>query len=394
MNLPIVPSDSSSLNGILTTSTTTSTTTDTFSPFAQKPTSPTTALPSVFSLLPTDFAALGYRGDAVNLFSRIQRIATWENGTPVLGKEARELLLSQYRFTLPDVVESITAQDGATRYALRFAHDAAPNTVEAVHMPRAVKNPRTTLCISSQVGCAMGCTFCATATMGLVRNLSAGDIVSEVLRLMIDRGPTSGHQLNLVFMGMGEPLHNLKEVARAVEILCHPMGVGMSPQRITVSTSGLVPGIEELATINPRPLLAISVNSTENIARSRVMPVNRAYPLEKLRETLLKYPFRPREKVTLEYVMLADVNDTDDDAVRLADFAQGLRHNINLIPMNEHALSAFKAPSEEKVQHFTKILMERGCFVTTRANRARDVRGACGQLVQEGRKNRPQTPVS
>ncbi len=334
---------------------------------------------SLWSLLPHDLAPA--RGDASVLFSRIQRVSTWKDGAPDVGKAGRALIAA-CDASLPRIEEKHTSDDGSTRVVMATSDG---HRIECVHMPRAVKNPRVTLCVSSQVGCAMGCTFCATGTMGIKRNLTAGEIVGEVLALMHAMGPGSGHQLNLVFMGMGEPLHNLDHVARAIEVLCHDKGVGMSPNRITVSTSGLVPGIERLARLplRVRPLLALSVNSTTDEARSRVMPVNRAWNLARLKQALLAWPARKGEKILLEYVLLAGVNDKDDDATRLAEFASGFKHNVNVIPLNEHASTSLRAPTDDRVLAFARRLTELGCLATVRNNRGRDVRGACGQLVQE-----------
>ena len=334
-------------------------------------------LPSLWAALPADYPS--FAGDAARLFARVQRTATWRDGRPDVGKRARAALAA-FDDALPTIVDVATSDDGASRVVLQTVDG---HKIEAVHMPRATKNPRTTLCISSQVGCAMGCTFCATGSMGIVRNLSAGEIVGEVLALMRALGPSSGHALNVVFMGMGEPLHNVAHVQRAVEVLCDARGVGMSPNRITVSTSGLVSGIAKMATWPVRPLLALSVNATTDEARSRVMPVNRAWNLAALKQALRAWPLRNGEKLLLEYVLLAGENDSLDDAARLADFASGLRCNVNLIPLNEHDKTAHKAPHDERVGAFFDALAQRGCLVTVRANRARDVRGACGQLVQE-----------
>jgi 23S rRNA (adenine2503-C2)-methyltransferase len=337
---------------------------------------------SVWSLLPDELASLVPDADPGALFARLQRIATWTEGTPTLGKRARAAL-AHLDFSLPQLAETHPSTDGSTRLVLR-THDG--RQIEAVHMPRAVKNPRVTVCISSQVGCAMACTFCATGTMGIVRNLTAGEIVGQVLTVMGALGPPKGHQLTLVFMGMGEPLHNLEHVARAIEVLCHTRGVGLSPNRITVSTSGLVPGIERLAQWPVRPLLALSVNATTDETRSRIMPVNRRWGLAELKATLLRFPLRNGEKLLLEYVLLRGVNDTEADAERLAAFAHGLRHNVNVIPLNEHVGTELRAPDDAWVQHFARSLTARGCLCTVRDNRGRDVRGACGQLVQAGRR--------
>jgi len=250
-------------------------------------------------------------------------------------------------------------------------------------MPRRDGDRRVTCCVSSQVGCALGCTFCATGAMGLTRNLTAGEIVGQVLAVMRELGTARGDLLFLVFMGMGEPLHNLDHVHRAIRVLCHPEGAGLSARRITVSTAGLVPGIERLARMEPRPQLDLSVNATTDEARSATMPVNRAWGLARLRRALDDWGLRPHERFLFEYVLLAGVNDGLDDADRLADWLGDLvrRHNVNLIPMNEHARAPFVEPSEERLQAFVRRLRERGCFVSVRRSRSRDVSGACGQLA-------------
>jgi 23S rRNA (adenine2503-C2)-methyltransferase len=257
--------------------------------------------------------------------------------------------------------------------------------IEAVLMPREFRDPRVTLCLSSQVGCAMGCTFCATGAMGIRRNLSAGEIVGQVLALLRASGPGKPHQIALLFMGMGEPLHNLAHVHRAIRVVNHDRGLRISTRRITVSTAGLAGGIERLAGLSPRPWLALSLNATTDAARGAVMPVNRAWNLKRLRQALEAWPLAPRERLTVEYVLMAGFNDTLEDADRLAEWLGPLRerHNVNLIRMNEHADSAFKEPTEDTLNAFVGRLKARGCFVTVRRSRGRDVRGACGQLMRE-----------
>jgi 23S rRNA (adenine2503-C2)-methyltransferase len=184
-------------------------------------------------------------------------------------------------------------------------------------------------------------------------------------------------------MGMGEPLHNLPEVARAIQVLCHVRGLGLSPRRVTVSTSGLVPEIEQLGALETRPLLALSLNATTDEVRREIMPIGRRYSLAELRRALEQFPVRPRERITIEYVLLQGVNDSRADAERLADFCVGFPHNINLIPFNEHSLSPFRASSEACVDDFARaILARRPTLVTVRRSRGRDVQAACGQLVQ------------
>ncbi|HJU83034.1 MAG TPA: 23S rRNA (adenine(2503)-C(2))-methyltransferase RlmN [Holophagaceae bacterium] len=338
--------------------------------------------PSAWSLMPEDFAAMGCPGRPEHVFNRLQRPWTWKEGRPWLAKATWAWLEANTDLSLPEESERLGSADGSTKLALRLSDG---HRIEAVHMPRKVRNPRVTYCISSQVGCAMGCTFCATGAMGILRNLTAGEIVGQVLRLMATLGPGRGDQLTLVFMGMGEPLHNLDHLHRAIQVMCHAQGLDLSARRITVSTSGLVSGIEKLSKLAPRPLLALSLNATTDEARSATMPVNRVWNLQRLRAALDAWGPRPNEKFTFEYVLLAGVNDTDADADRLAAWLGDLRskHNLNLIPMNEHAHAPFHEPLEQRIQAFSDRLKTHGCFVTVRRSRGRDVQAACGQLVKE-----------
>lgn len=330
-----------------------------------------------YGLLPEQLAALGVPA-ALACFSRLQRPWLWAAGKPWVSQAARPLL-EPIGLARPRVAASQASSDGSHKLLLELGSDR----IEAVHMPRAVGGGRVTLCISSQVGCAMGCGFCATASMGFVRQLSAGEIVAQVLSVLAELGPRQPSQLTLVFMGMGEPLHNLPEVARAIQVLCHGHGLGLSPKRITVSTSGLVPEIALLGALETRPLLALSLNATTDEVRREIMPIARRYPLAELRRALEQFPLRPRERITIEYVLLQGINDSAADAVRLADFCAGFAHNINLIPFNEHPLAPFRASSEPCVAEFARaILARRPTLVTVRRSRGRDVQAACGQLVQ------------
>ncbi len=338
--------------------------------------------PSAFALLPEDFQALGAPARPEHIFTQCQHPWVWVEGRPRLNRELREWMASNLDMALPEILERHPSEDGSTKVVLGLADG---QRIEAVHMPREVRNPRVTLCLSSQVGCAMGCTFCATGTMGIRRNLTAGEIVGQVLVLLKELGPEKPHQITLVFMGMGEPLHNLDHVHRAIRVFNHQQGLNISTRRITVSTSGLVPGIERLAKLHPRPWLAISLNATTDASRSAVMPVNRVWNLARLRQALANWPLAPKEKLTIEYVLMEGVNDTLDDAERLAEWMGPLRetHNLNLIRMNEHAESSFREPLEAGMNAFVGRLKALGCFVTVRKSRGRDVQGACGQLIRE-----------
>ncbi len=330
-----------------------------------------------FGLTTDELVALGVPAPFAS-FERLQRPWLWKGGAPLLGRAARAML-EPYGLELPEVVERRQSLDGSCKLLLAFGEDR----VEAVHMPRDVAGGRVTLCISSQVGCAMGCGFCATASMGFHRQLSAGEIVAQVLCVMAELGPRHPSALTLVFMGMGEPLHNLPQVARAIQLLCHERGLGLSPKRVTVSTSGLVPQIAELGRLTPRPLLAVSLNATTDELRRELMPIGRRYSLLALQQALVSYPLRPRERITVEYVLLAGVNDTAADAARLAAYCRDFPHNINLIPYNAHPRAPFSAPSEPEVDAFARALLdERPLLVTVRRSRGRDVHAACGQLVQ------------
>lgn len=338
-------------------------------------------LPSAWSLLPADLAAQGCPGRPEHVFSRLQRVRTWRPDSLFLSREIRAWLEAHTDLSLPRILESHPSADGSTKIVLELSDG---HRVEAVHMPRKENDPRVTYCLSSQVGCAMGCTFCATGAMGIKRNMTAGEIVGQVLALMRQLGPSQGEYVYLVFMGMGEPLHNLDHVHRAITVLCHPEGLLLSPWRITVSTSGLVSGIEKLAKMEPRPQLALSLNATTDEARSATMPVNRAWNLARLRRAIDAWELKRNERLLFEYVLLAGVNDTVEDADRLVAWLGELRHrhNVNLIPMNEHAHASFREPAEGRVQAFARRLHEHGCFVTVRRSRGRDVQGACGQLVR------------
>jgi 23S rRNA (adenine2503-C2)-methyltransferase len=277
-------------------------------------------------------------------------------------------------------VDAHPSEDGSVKYVFHLRDGLQ---VEAVYMPFA---SRTTLCLSSQVGCALGCTFCATGAMGFKRHLTPGEIVGQVYHMRRQHFDVKQEnpRYNVVFMGMGEPLHNLKNLMKAFELLTHRFGLVMSEKDIGVSTSGLVPRIRELAQFEKRPRLMISIASTTNEARSAIMPVNRAYPLEKLMETLEAFPLKKGEKLMLSYVVIAGVNDTEADAERLSQMASRLTCLVNLIPMNEHNQSpGMREPHEEALQRFYQQLLDRDVFATIRRSRGRDVGAACGQLIAQ-----------
>ena len=286
----------------------------------------------------------------------------------------RQALSAEFRVGLPKVDRRIEATDGTVRYLLGLADR---RSVEAVCLPEATRD---TLCISTQVGCPVDCKFCFTALMGLERNLSAGEIVGQVLTLAREhRLEPRRRSLNIVMMGMGEPLLNLAEVLKATRLLADPKGVGISLKRITVSTSGITPVIEELAREPLRPELAVSLNASTQEMRQRLMPITKKYPVAELLEVCRRYPLRARERLTFEYVLLKGVNDSDADARRVVRLLANIRCRVNLIPFNPGPGIDFETPSVERVGAFQQILRAGiPCFV--RKPRGREIQAACGQL--------------
>jgi len=266
------------------------------------------------------------------------------------------------------------SRDGTRRYLLKLSDG---KTVEAVFMP---EEARDTLCISTQVGCPVDCRFCLTALMGLERNLTAGEIVGQVLHLAQDNNLWAHEKrLNIVMMGQGEPLLNLAAVLKATRLLCDPKGLNISPRRITVSTSGIIPRIAELGKAEPRPKLAISLNASTEEQRRELMPITRKYHLRDLIEACRAYPLRPWERLTFEYVLLKGVNDSDADARRVVKLLAPLRCKVNLIALNPGPGIPYETPAPERVAAFQAIVRRSiPCFI--RKPRGLDIYAACGQL--------------
>ncbi len=289
----------------------------------------------------------------------------------------RKELASKVSVGLPELAAEYQSSDGTRRYLLKLQDD---RTVEAVLMP---EEGRDTICISSQVGCPVNCQFCLTALMGLERNLTAGEIVGQVLFVMRAHGiSTESDRLNIVMMGMGEPLLNLPNVIKATRLLTDPAGIGISPRRITLSTAGIVPKIAELGREPVRPKLAISLNASSEEQRRELMPITRKYSLKDLLAACKAYPLRPWEKLTFEYVLLKGVNDADADARRVVKLLAHLNAKVNLIALNPGPGIAFETPDAERVHAFQAIVRRAmPCFV--RKPRGRDIFAACGQLKRE-----------
>ena len=336
----------------------------------------------------------GWRG--AQLFEGLyrHRWTRWDAFTP-LSKDLRLRLEAAADLQWPAIIQSRPSEDGATKHAF---HLTDGKQVEGVHMPYAVRGSglrpappeplgfesldRVTLCLSSQVGCAMGCTFCATGQMGILRNLTAAEIVGQVVAMLNHHGHPPEVPVNLVFMGMGEPLHNLDHLMAAFALLTDPKGLAIPPRRITVSTSGLVSGIERLGAFPKRPRLALSLNATTDEHRSRIMPVNRVWNLAALAQALGRFPLQSGERITLEYVLLKGLTDSLEDGRRLVAFARRFPSKINLIPFNPHEGNGFEPPDEARIGALCRLLVEAGLTVSVRRSRGQDVGGACGQLVR------------
>ena len=270
------------------------------------------------------------------------------------------------------------ALDGTRKYAFRTSQG---DVVESVFIPNASANGRNTLCISSQVGCAVDCKFCLTASLGLRRNLKAGEISEQLLRVKQELGKDVPIQ-NIVMMGMGEPLHNYRNLLKALRFMSDPKGANISPRRITVSTAGLVPKIPMLGR-DTDVCLAVSLNATTNDVRNEIMPINKKWNIQALLKACKEFPLKNRRRITFEYVLLKDINDSLADARRLAKLLQPFKCKINVIPYNEHPESPYKRPSEEKVAAFVEILRNKRFSTFVRTSRGDDISAACGQLGVE-----------
>ena len=316
---------------------------------------------------------------------RGEQIWRWVHGRMVdsidemtnLPKDLRAKLAEIATVGTLEVAEIQTSRDGTRKLRLTTRDG---KSIESVIIPDGEK---TTQCISSQVGCAIDCQFCATAKLGLSRNLEPGEIVDQVYRarkLLAEVDP--GRRItNLVYMGMGEPLHNYDNMIASLRILTHDLGAGMSQRRITVSTAGMVPRIEKLGREDIRPNLAISLNASSDEVRDEIMPINRKWNIEKLLGAIRAYPLEARRRVTFEYVLLAGVNDSLADASRLAKLLRGIRCKVNIIPWNPHPDAPYQRPSAAAIDAFQNECKRLGLPTYLRTPRGDDIDAACGQLA-------------
>jgi len=305
-----------------------------------------------------------------------------------LPRALRERLQRDAAVGLPHVEKRFASSDGTVRYLLRLDDG---KTVETVWMP---EDDRHTLCLSTQAGCAVMCRFCATGLLGLLRNLTAAEIVGQVLLALEDNRDHLRPATNIVLMGQGEPLLNYDATLRALRLMADSEGMNIPWRRITLSTSGIIPGIRRLAAEPERPKLAISLNATTEDERRRLMPVTRKYHLAELVEACRRYPLRSWERLTFEYVLLGGENDSPQDAARLISLLAGLRAKVNLIPWNPTPSLPFSAPETERVEEFQQTLRSAGLLAFVRKPRGQDIYAACGQLASLDAATAPPLSIS
>lgn len=311
-----------------------------------------------------------------------KRITTDPEQMTDLSRALRAKLADGTSAAVPALVRRDISSDGTEKFLLRLADG---RNIESVFIP---DTPAMTFCISTQVGCAMGCAFCLTGKMGLTRHLTAGEIVGQVHVLAQATGLLD-KRFNLVLMGMGEPLHNYDHTMKSLRILADAQGMGLTPRRITLSTVGLVPALERLGHEPFVPNLAISLHATTEEQRDHLVPVNHKYSLAQLMAACRSFPVRHRGRITFEYVLLNEVNDTPADARRLVKLMRGIQAKVNLLPLNAAAGIPFERPSDERVNAFARVLADARVTVSVRKSRGRDIRAACGQLLVEGSRRSP-----
>jgi 23S rRNA (adenine2503-C2)-methyltransferase len=299
-----------------------------------------------------------------------------------LSQPLRAQLAERFTISTPELIHEARSTDGTRKFLFQLADG---KRIESVYIP---DTPKQTFCISSQVGCAMDCDFCLTGKMGFVRNLTPAEITGQV-RVLAEQTGLLDRPFNIVLMGMGEPLHNYDAVMTSMRMLADEQGLAVSPRRVTLSTVGIVPAMERLASEPMMPNLAVSLHATTNATRDKIAPVNRKYPLEQLLDACRRFPLKRRNRITFEYVLLDGVNDTPEDARRLARLLGDIKAKVNLLPLNAAPGIPYERPSDDRVNAFAQILADHHITVSVRKSRGRDIRAACGQLIVEGQKRSP-----
>jgi 23S rRNA (adenine2503-C2)-methyltransferase len=318
-----------------------------------------------------------YRADQVLKWIYSGYASSFDDMTNI-AKQDRAVLSEVFVIPALTIARTEISSDGTRKFLFRLEDK---HTIESVLIP---DDDRQTFCISSQVGCRQACRFCLTGSGGFVRDLLACEIADQVLevsRILKQEGKRG--ITNIVLMGMGEPLANLDEVTKALTIITSEPGLGFSPRRVTVSTDGLVPEIGKLGNSGVKVNLAVSLNATTDEVRDRLMPVNRRYPIKELLDSCRHFPLEPRRRITFEYVLLKGVNDSVEDALRLAKLLRGIKCKVNLIPFNPFPGSEFKRPDDAAVRRFQKVLLDHHYTAPVRESRGRDISAACGQLREK-----------
>ena len=355
----------------------------------QSPAQSTASKPNLYDVAPSslgeslsDVISQPYRLRQIEDWLYVRGVASFEEMSN-LPKDLRAKLAERFSIELPSVVRTTDpAPDASQKYLFKLRDG---QMIEAVCMPM---GDRTTLCLSSQAGCAVGCTFCVTGFFGAGRNLTAGEITGQYHVIRHDKQIPS-ELLNVVFMGMGEPLLNVENVLESLDVLYREI----APKRVTLSTSGIIPAIDELAKLEVRPNLAVSINAPDQKRREEIMPITKKYPLDELMDSLRRFPLERGRFITAEYVLLAGYNDSVDDARRFARLLRGMQAKANVIPFNEDANLPgwMKRPDDRAIDRFVDILADHGLIVTVRRSKGRDIAAACGQLRgrEEPKRKRP-----
>jgi 23S rRNA (adenine2503-C2)-methyltransferase len=347
-----------------------------------------------FASLIEDLDEPAYRAQQLLEAIYRQRVESVEQISTLPQQLRAKLAEKAITVSAPRIEKRFVSQDGTVRYLIGFSDG---QSVETVWMPEGDGGEagegsgdsedgsamrgwgRATICVSSQVGCAVDCQFCLTALLGVKRNLTAGEIVGQVCAVLKDQKVSPQHdRINLVFMGMGEPFLNYDNFMKAVRLLAQE--VGLAESRMTVSTAGIVPRIVDFAQEEIRPRLAISLNASNDDLRTRLMPINKKWNLERLMAAAREFPLRNRERVTFEYVLLNNVNDSRENASEVVELLRGVRARVNLIALNPGPGIDFETPADERVAGFQKILRDAGILTFVRRPRGRDIYAACGQL--------------
>ena len=317
---------------------------------------------------------------------RVDDFASMSN----IPKNMRSELEKEFTIATPKIINIETSKDGSKKYLLALQDG---HTIESVLLPmkpavkdaegNIVKEAKYTICISSQVGCKVGCEFCLTAKGGFVRNLFAGEIVGQVLAILKEQNIPPNRRVNIVYMGMGEPLDNLENVAKAVKILSDSAGLSISPRRQTISTSGLAPKIKKLGQMNLGVLLAISLHAVDDELRQKLMPINKAYNIQSVIDAVKEFPIDQRKRVMFEYLMIKGLNDDVKAAKKLVKLLHGIKAKVNLIYFNPYPGSPFQRPDEKDVKAFQRYLLDHGILCTIRESKGLDISAACGQLKEK-----------